>query len=290
VDSIARIEKALAAAIDCAAGADAPPGLGAAMRHAVFPGGARFRPKLCLAIAAACGDKDPAVADAAAAAIELLHCASLVHDDLPCFDDAPIRRGRPSVHAEFGEALAVLSGDALIVLAFQQLASVAVPAGGRRLAQLLEIVAQGVGSPGGIVAGQALECEPFAALSDYQRAKTAALFAAAAMAGAVAGGADPAPWRAMGLALGEAFQVADDLRDALGSATELGKPVQRDIALDRPNAVMLLGLPQALQRFDTLLADSLARIPPCSGACELEKCIRTAAQRLLPARLALEAA
>jgi geranylgeranyl pyrophosphate synthase len=95
--------------------------LAAAMRHAVFPGGARIRPQLCLAVARACGDSDPALADAAAAAIELLHCASLVHDDLPCFDDAPLRRGRASVHCAFGERLAVLAGDALIVQAFQTL-------------------------------------------------------------------------------------------------------------------------------------------------------------------------
>ena len=87
-----------------------------------FPGGARIRPRLCLAVAQACGEDQPAVTDAAAAAIELLHCASLVHDDLPCFDDAPIRRGKPSVHRAFGEQLAVLAGDALIVLAFETLA------------------------------------------------------------------------------------------------------------------------------------------------------------------------
>ena len=104
---------------------EGPPLLAAAMRHAVFPGGARIRPQLCLAVARACGDAHPALADAAAAAIELLHCASLVHDDLPCFDDAATRRGQPSVHAAYGERLAVLAGDALIVLAFQTLAAAA---------------------------------------------------------------------------------------------------------------------------------------------------------------------
>ena len=99
-----------------------PPRLADALRYAVFPGGARIRPRLCLAVAPACGDDDPAASDAAAAAIELLHCASLVHDDLPCFDDADLRRGRPSVHRAFGEPLAVLAGDALIVLAFETLA------------------------------------------------------------------------------------------------------------------------------------------------------------------------
>src|SRR5689334_15320992 len=122
MDAMGRIEQALFSAVDRAAGAGCPPRLAAAMHHAVFPRGARIRPRLCLSVARACGEDDPGLADAAAASIELLHCASLVHDDLPCFDDAVVRRGRPSVHKAFGESLAVLAGDALIVLAFQTLA------------------------------------------------------------------------------------------------------------------------------------------------------------------------
>ena len=95
------------------------------MRHAVLPGGARVRPQLCLSVAQACGDDLPEMSDAAAAAIELIHCASLVHDDLPCFDDADLRRGKPSVHRAYGEPLAVLAGDALIVMAFEALARAA---------------------------------------------------------------------------------------------------------------------------------------------------------------------
>ena len=90
-----------------------PPTLGAAMRHAVFPGGARIRPRLCLAVAMACGETRSATAEAAATAIELLHCASLVHDDLPCFDNAPLRRGLPSVHAQYGERIAILAGGSV---------------------------------------------------------------------------------------------------------------------------------------------------------------------------------
>ena len=122
MDAVSRIERTLTAALDMAGGPGGPPLLAAAMRHAVFPRGARIRPRLCLAVAAACGDDDPAAANGAAAAIELLHCASLVHDDLPCFDNADTRRGRPSVHRAYGEPLAVLAGDALIVLAFQTIA------------------------------------------------------------------------------------------------------------------------------------------------------------------------
>ena len=126
MDAMKRIERALTTALARTEHPGGPPLLAAALRHAVFPRGARVRPRLCLAVARACGEDDPAITDAAAAAIELLHCASLVHDDLPCFDDAATRRGRPSVHYAFGQPLAVLAGDALIVLAFQTLARGAV--------------------------------------------------------------------------------------------------------------------------------------------------------------------
>src|SRR4051812_17355410 len=119
MDAATRIELALTVAVTRAEAPGCPPRLGAALRHAVFPRGARIRPRLCLAVAAACGDDDPTAADAAAAAVELLHCASLVHDDLPCFDDAPTRRGVASVQVAYGERLAVLAGEALILLEFQ---------------------------------------------------------------------------------------------------------------------------------------------------------------------------
>ena len=110
MSSSGRIERTLGVAVDRSS-EGAPPRLASALRHAVFPGGARIRPRLCLAVAAACGDPAPPLSDAAAAAIELLHCASLVHDDLPCFDNASTRRGHPTVHRAFGEPLAVLAGD-----------------------------------------------------------------------------------------------------------------------------------------------------------------------------------
>src|ERR1700761_9802643 len=116
MDVAVRIEKALNDAVGLAGQPGCPPRLAAAMRAAVFPKGARVRPRLCHAVASACGDDEPDATDAAGAAIELLHCASLVHDDLPCFDDAPLRRGKPSVHTAFGERLAVLSGDGLIAV------------------------------------------------------------------------------------------------------------------------------------------------------------------------------
>jgi geranylgeranyl diphosphate synthase type II len=289
MDVMSRIEHTLVAAVGRADAPGCPPLLAAAMRHAVFPRGARIRPRLCLAVAAACGEDHQDVTNAAAAAIELLHCASLVHDDLPCFDDAATRRGKPSVHAAFGEPLAVLAGDALIVLAFQALAWGAAVAPSR-LASLLLTVGGAVGVPRGIVAGQAWECEPAADLAEYQREKTGALFAAATVAGAAAAGAVAEPWRLLGERLGEAYQVADDLRDAACDAVELGKPVGQDLALGRPSAVLQLGLDGAIDRLRELAAEAVAAIPACPGATELRAHILSETQRLLPRELALRAA
>ena len=282
---ITRIEHALAAAIGTGESEGCPPRLAGAIRHAVFPGGARIRPQLCLAVAQACGDDDPGLSEAVATAIELLHCASLVHDDLPCFDDAATRRGRASVHFAFGEPLAVLAGDALIVLAFQTVAL----AGGRspqRLAPLLQTVARGVGMPFGIVAGQAWECEPRVRLADYQRAKTGALFTAATVAGAQAAGAVSEPWRALGDWLGEAYQVADDIRDVAADPALLGKPMGQDLALRRPSAATDLGLGGAIQHFDRLIAKAIESIPACRGESQLRGLVRLEAERLVPAELA----
>ena len=288
MDVIGRIERALYAAVSRADVEGCPPRLAAAMRHAVFPRGARIRPRLCLAVAAACGEDAPAVTDAAAA-IELLHCASLVHDDLPCFDDADTRRGRPTVHRAFGEPLAVLAGDALIVLAFQALAHGAALTP-QRLAPLMLTIAGSVGVPFGIVAGQAWECEDTVDLAQYQREKTGALFAAATVAGAAAAGAEAEPWRALGARLGEAFQVADDILDATANPDAVGKPVGKDVALDRPSAVRELGLDGAIMRLDTLAAAAVDAVPPCPGAVALRSHILTETMRLLPKELARHAA
>jgi geranylgeranyl diphosphate synthase type II len=279
-----RIEKALKAAAAAADGPACPPGLAAALRYTLFPGGARVRPRLCLAVALACGDDQPALSDAAATAIELLHCASLVHDDLPCFDNAALRRGKLSVHAAFGEPLAVLTGDALIVLAFETLARAAAVAGPERLGALVSIVGRGVGAPGGLCAGQAWESEPAIPLREYQRAKTGALFVAATTAGAAAAGADPAPWRHLGDRLGEAYQVADDLKDALADAAAIGKPTGVDAALARPNAVTALGVEGAVARLRQLLGEALAGIPDCPGAAMLEAIVIGEAERLAPVK------
>jgi len=270
-------------------GMDAPPLLIKAMRYAIFPGGARIRPRLCIAVARACADDNARLSSAAAAAIELLHCASLVHDDLPCFDDAATRRGRPSVHKAFGERIAVLSGDALIALAFQALAQSAETAPSR-LGNLVGIVARAIGAPDGIIAGQAWECEAQISLAHYQRAKTGALFAAATSAGAAAAGHESSSWHLLGERIGEAYQIADDIRDVVSNEHELGKPTGRDQALGRPNAVHHLGIGSAVESLEELVGSAIDVIPDCPGAADLRAHIVGEASRLLPRELARPAA
>jgi len=279
-----RIERALRASLATSLQRGHPPKLAAAMQHAVFPGGARIRPTLTLAVAMACGEDDAGLSEAAAAAIELLHCASLVHDDLPCFDASDMRRGRPSVQRAFGERLAVLAGDALIVAAFEVLGSNA-KRHLSRLPVLLQTVCRGVGMPMGIVAGQAWECEPQLSLREYQQAKTGALFAAATMAGAQAAGADGRPWRALGEQLGLAYQVADDIRDVALDASAMGKPGGQDLALGRPSIARELGLEGALAEFHRLVQATLLTVPTCPGAAQFRQMIRHEADRLVPPHL-----
>ncbi len=274
------LEQALRAAVAHAAEDGAPPKLAEALRYAVFPGGARARPRLCLAVSLACGDENPDAAVAAAASIELMHCASLVHDDLPCFDAAAIRRGKPSVHCAYGEATAVLAGDALIVLAFETLAR---GCAGQpdRLAPLLMALSRAAGMPTGIAGGQAWECEPHVDLASYHRSKTGSLFTAAAEMGAIASGGDPDTWRSLGERLGEAYQIADDLRDVAGNPLQLGKPTARDRFLGRPNAAAKFGSDGAARRMDELILSAIDSIPDCIGRPMLCALVRGEADRLL---------
>ena len=271
--------------------AQCPPLLAQALNYAVFPGGARVRPKICKAVALANNSSDVGLANAAASAIELLHCASLVHDDLPCFDDATQRRGKPSVHAKFGERIAVLTGDALIVAAFQTLATHAIHAvRTERVPLVTAIVARGVGAPHGICAGQAWECERSVDLSRYHPAKTGALFVPATCAGAPAAGVDPGPWVNLGASIGEAYQVADDIKDAISDPETLGKPTGIDVKLDRPSAVRELGLDGAVTRLKQCLEAGLDSMPACAGQDLLQKIVRAQASRFVPEKIAQVAA
>ena len=277
-------EQSLQIHFDRAIGSSAPPRLIEAMRHAVFSGGARIRPQLCMAVAHACGAKSLELTQAAGVAIELMHCASLVHDDMPAFDNADIRRGRPSVHKAYGEALALLSGDALIVMAYQVLLNA-----GRehpdRLINLMQTLSEAVGVPDGIVAGQAWECESRADLGQYQRAKTGALFVAATCSGAQSAGSDPQPWRALGDFLGEAYQVADDIRDVIGQAAELGKPTGQDAQHGRPSVALELGLGGAISYFENLIDRAVDSVPDVQSAQALRQIVRMESERLVPSTI-----
>jgi geranylgeranyl diphosphate synthase, type II len=288
MESDQRIETALKAVLHNACVAPCPPKLASAMRHAVFPGGARVRPRLCLAVAVACGDDQPELANSAAVAIELLHCASLVHDDLPCFDNADIRRGQASVHKAFGEALAVLAGDALIIAACQTLGR-CIPIAPERAATVLSIISSSVGGPSGIVAGQAWECEEKISLSEYHRAKTASLFSGATTAGATAAGHKPKLWFRLGELLGEAYQIADDICDVVADPCERGKPSKRDSALGRPNAAEELGVSGAVKRLRIMLADAMESVPACPGGDVLRAHIARSALPYLPKEVLIAA-
>ena len=284
-----RIERAIRNAIATGQGARAPQRLSSALDYAVSPGGARIRPTILTSVAMACGDDSPMVTDAAAAALELIHCASLVHDDLPCFDDADVRRGKPSVHRAYSEPLAVLTGDSLIVLAFEVLGHAA-KHDAARAAQLVVSLAQRTGSPNGICAGQGWESEETVDLEAYHQAKTGALFMAATQMGAIAAGQDPEPWEELGDRIGESFQIADDLRDALYDEATLGKPAGQDDLHGRPNAVTAMGLKGAIARLDDCLAGAIASIPSCPGEAMLAEMVRKYAERLTPVYAAAQTA
>src|SRR6056297_2974025 len=224
-----RIDSALRRAIRRGQGGLAPQQLASALDYATTPGGARIRPTILVSVAMACGDDRPALTDRAAAALELIHCASLVHDDLPCFDDAEIRRGKPTIHCAHGEPIAVLTGDSLIIMAFEVLART-MNVSPERASRLILALADRSGMPNGICAGQAWESEAEIDLAAYHMAKTGALFIAATQMGAIAAGQDPEPWEELGARIGAAFQVADDLRDALLDTDTLGKPAAQDVS------------------------------------------------------------
>lgn len=277
-----RIDATMADAIRSGQGGVAPAKLSAALNYAVTPGGARIRPTILTSVALACGDDRPALTNAAGVALELIHCASLVHDDLPCFDDADMRRGKPALHKAFSEPLAVLAGDSLIVMGFQILARAAGDMPQRTLG-LIDILGTRTGMPFGICAGQGWESEATIDLSAYHQAKTGALFIAATQMGAVAAGQEPGPWEELGARIGEAFQVADDLRDALCDEATLGKPAGQDDLHGRPNAVAVYGKQGAIQRFDNILGGAISSIPACPGEVALAQMVRAYADRLVPA-------
>lgn len=240
--------------------AQAPAGLGEAMRYAVLDGGKRLRPLLALATCAAVGGQAPA-ALRAACAVELIHAYSLVHDDMPCMDDDVLRRGKPTVHVQFGEAQALLAGDALQALAFELLVpddGSVEPAMAARLCRLLALAA----GSGGMAGGQAIDLASVGvaldqnALETMHRHKTGALLQASVMMGAataVVSANTEARLAEYGACVGLAFQVVDDILDVTADSATLGKTAGKDAAADKPTFVSLMGLASAQAYADLVL-------------------------------------
>jgi farnesyl diphosphate synthase len=259
-----------------------PPRLVAAMRHGALDGGKRLRPFLVVE-AAALFDVDRAGALMAGAALELIHCYSLVHDDLPAMDNDDLRRGRPTVHKAFDDATAILAGDALLTLAFDVMARAEVHADAAvRTALVLELArASGLG---GMAGGQMLDLAAEgrfdsrrAALSEneiitLQAMKTGALIRFACNAGAILGKADNATRTSIaryGSAIGQAFQIADDLLDVEGDAKTLGKAAGKDAAAGKATLVATLGVDRARARLNELVAEANAALAPFGSKSDM---------------------
>ena len=267
---LARVEQALSGWV----GHGAPAGLGDAMRYAVLDGGKRLRPLLVLAAYEAVCSGTPAsevsgeAALRAACAVELIHAYSLVHDDMPCMDNDILRRGKPTVHVQFGEAQALLAGDALQAFAFELLTPDDNTLPAAMQATLCRLLARAAGSAG-MAGGQAIDLASVGvALTEDQlrqmhRLKTGALLQGSVLMGAVCGHAAPAAYQALsdyGAAMGLAFQVVDDILDVVADSATLGKTAGKDAAADKPTYVSLLGLERAQAHAQELLQDAHAAL------------------------------
>ena len=272
-----RVERALERWVttDAPSGGDhgAPAELVEAMRYAVLDGGKRLRPLLVMAACeAVCDDADDADHAAqqasalrAACAVELIHAYSLVHDDMPCMDNDVLRRGKPTVHVKFGEASALLAGDALQALAFELLTPDDPHMPSEQQARLCRLLAQAAGSAG-MAGGQAIDLASVGlALTEDQlrqmhRLKTGALLQASVMMGAACGNPDDVAQAALkqyGAAMGLAFQVVDDILDVTADSATLGKTAGKDAEQDKPTYVSLLGLERSTQYAQALLDQAL---------------------------------
>ncbi len=276
------VEQALESALSRLQDASTPPTLSRCLHDAVFPGGARIRPRLLWAVADACDHGRPQAVAAAAAAVELLHCASLVQDDMNCFDAADTRRCRPSLHRAFGAGMALLASDALIVGSLELLAK-ADPDDPLLCVDLVCCLSRHSGARGGITAGQAWESERTVDVSTYHAAKTGSLFEASVELGALCAGAPAQHWTDTGRQIGAAYQVADDLIDVLGSDKRHGKPVGVDASLGRPNIANDMGAEAATAHLIGLIDGVLESLPDCPAPALLRSRILEETNRLLPA-------
>jgi geranylgeranyl diphosphate synthase type II len=243
-----------------------PKSIHTAMRYSVFAGGKRIRPILCLETARIFSD-EVAFAHFPACAIEFIHTYSLIHDDLPALDNDDLRRGKPTSHKKFGEAIAILAGDGLLTLAFETIGKTPVPA--ERLVAMLTEISTAAGTVDGMVGGQVADIEAEGTkvgpemLEYIHRSKTAALIRASITAGAISAGAAPedvARLRRFGETIGWAFQVTDDILDVTESSSALGKTAGKDIAQQKATYPAVFGLERSQQFANELAGKAITEL------------------------------
>jgi geranylgeranyl diphosphate synthase, type II len=238
-----------------------------AMRHSVFAGGKRLRPVLCMEAGRMVAGSLPAGIDELGAAVELLHTYSLIHDDLPALDNDDLRRGRPTCHKVFGEALAILAGDALQTRAYEVLAKLNCPAEAR--VRIVAEIARGTGTVDGMIGGQVVDLEaertaPNAVMLEYiHRSKTGALIAASLVSGGLyAGGEGDAVvhLETFGRSIGLAFQIVDDVLDVTQTSEQLGKTAGKDTRAKKATYPALFGVDESLRKADELVSTAFAEL------------------------------
>ena len=251
-----------------------------AMRHSVFAGGKRLRPILAMEGARLISGALPEGVEELGAALEMLHTYSLIHDDLPALDNDDLRRGQPTCHKAFGEAMAILAGDALQTRAYEVLSQLRCPAD--RRVRIIEEIARSTGSVGGMIGGQVMDLEAehtradAATLEYIHRSKTAALITASVVSGGTyAGGsdADVGKLRQFGRTVGVAFQIADDVLDVTQSSEQLGKTAGKDVASEKATYPALFGIEESLRKADELVDAGCAALNPFGVRAETLKAL-----------------
>jgi geranylgeranyl diphosphate synthase, type II len=237
------------------------------MRHSVFAGGKRLRPILCMEAGRMVGGSLPRGIEELGAALEMLHTYSLIHDDLPALDNDDLRRGRPTCHKVFGEAVAILAGDALQTRAYEVLARLQCPAEART--RIIEEIAHGTGTIDGMIGGQVVDLEAehrkpdLATLEYIHRSKTAALITASVVSGGLYAGAESQAvekLRCFGKSIGLAFQIVDDVLDVTQTSEQLGKTAGKDTAAEKATYPALFGVDESLKKADALVDQALGSL------------------------------
>jgi geranylgeranyl diphosphate synthase type II len=244
-----------------------PASIHQAMRHSVFAGGKRIRPILCMEAGRMIANSLPAGIENLGAALEMLHTYSLIHDDLPALDNDDLRRGRPTCHKVFGEAIAILAGDALQTQAYEVLARLQCVPEAR--VRIIEEIARGTGTIDGMIGGQVVDLEAEHTKADVttleyiHRAKTAALITASVVSGGIYAGGNPndvEKLRSFGQSIGLAFQIVDDVLDVTQTSEQLGKTAGKDTAAEKATYPALFGIDESLKKADALVESAFASL------------------------------